>query len=86
MSALVLTKAQRLQLLTLNRAAARGRDCGVDVYREPRLNPVVIGKLRDMGLADSRVIRPAGGSQRTAYWLTPDGLEAAERLGEAQHG
>ncbi len=43
-------------------------------------SPLVLGKLRDMDLADSRVMRPRGGSQVTAYWLTPAGARTARRL------
>lgn len=82
----ILTGAQRAQLAMLYTAKARDLASAIDVYRQPRLNPVVIGKLRDLGLADSQVVRPPGGAQRTNYWLTPAGLEAAERLGEAPHG
>ena len=44
---------------------------------------MVIGKLRDFGLADSRVVRTGRGSQHTAYWLTPDGVTAARELAVA---
>ena len=44
---------------------------------------MVIGKLRDFGLADSRVVRTGRGSQHTAYWLTAAGIAAARELAVA---
>ena len=76
------TAAQQHQLLVLLAAHALDRDTGRGPY-EPAMkgcNPVVIGKLRDFGLADSRTVRQAGGSQFTAYWLTPAGADAAKAL------
>lgn len=70
-----LTPAQREQLLTLFAASAISRETGRPPFDLKVCNPNVIGILRDKGLADSRVVRKPGGSQFTAYWLTPAGVE-----------
>lgn len=78
-----LTFAQREALELLRAAGAVDRETAKSILDEPRLKAVVIGRLRVVALADSRVIRPPGGSQRTAYWLTGAGLMLARQLAEA---
>jgi hypothetical protein len=85
-----LTDSQQRQLVGLLQASARLEVNAVSVYDLQRLgclaNPLVIGALRDLGLADSQVIRLKGGSQFTAYWLTPAGVERARQLQRAPNG
>lgn len=76
-----MTPAQTEQLLGLFAAGALTRETGVGPYALKACNPNVIGILRDKGLADSRVVRPKGGSQFTAYWLTKAGAAKARELG-----
>lgn len=71
-----LTDNQRLQLMALYTAGAMDRESGVSVDRLPQrpatANPLVIGALRDKGLAESRS-RKANGRSWTEYWLTDKG-------------
>ena len=75
-----MTFAQRLQLRQLHDVGALDRATAKGPYDLDICNPMVIGKLRDLGLVDSRTMRPKGGSQFTAYWLTPNGIVAAREL------
>jgi hypothetical protein len=85
-----LTAAQEHQLVALLRTLTRKEQAAVSVYDLQdcgnMANPLVIGALRDRGLADSQVVRPRGGSQFTAYWLTPAGVERARQLQRAPNG
>jgi len=74
-----LTPAQRDQLKALLAAGAVCRQQGRSVYelRSPKV--VVIGKLRNLGLADSVGIKRHGRAW-TEYWLTPAGRERAQAL------
>lgn len=82
-----LTPAQERQLVDLKRfgAVAEATACGPYESACP-INPLVLGKLRDLELAASRVVRKPGGSQFTAYWLTPAGVERARQLQRAPNG
>jgi hypothetical protein len=77
-----LTASQRANLAMLRRAGAISRETGRKPYgaKMAGFNPVVMGALRAKGLADSRTVRPKGGSQFTAYWLTPAGVERADQV------
>lgn len=45
--------------------------------RQMVCNALVLGKLRDFGLTESRPVRLKGGSQYTVYWLTERGADEA---------
>lgn len=82
MSARPLTPAQLEQLKALLETGAISRDMGKGVHARDLAvcNPVVIGKLRDRGLADSRTVRAGEQGmhgQFTAYWLTEEGARVA---------
>ncbi len=79
------TLAQQRQLQQLLDAGALDSDSAKGPY-EPAMrgfSTMVIGKLRDYGLADSHVVRTGRGSQHTAYWLTAAGIAAARKLADA---
>lgn len=80
------TRAQTLNLLLLLRRKAIGEAKAVSIYDEQKLNPVVIGKLRDKGLAESKVQRRGRGHQFTVYWLTPAGEKAAKKVRKPTSG
>lgn len=78
-----LTPKQEDQLNALLAAGATSRESAVSIHSGLTLfNNMLCGKLRDLGLARSRVARPPGGSQRTEYWLTDEGVEIARRLAQ----
>lgn len=82
-----LTANQRQQLIALYEAGAKCRSTAVSIDQLPQgpatANPLIIGALRDKGLALSRC-RQAGGRRWTAYWLTDLGyLEAGEQIARA---
>jgi hypothetical protein len=76
------TPSQRDHLVMLLEAAAISRETAKGPYAPgmERANPNVIGALRDRGEALSRMVRNGRGSQFTAYWLTPLGIETAQSL------
>lgn len=80
-----LTDNQRVQLVALYTSGAMDRESGKAVSQLPQTpataNPLIIGALRDKGLAGSRS-RKAGGHSWTEYWLTEKGrLVARDILG-----
>ncbi len=88
-----LTANQQGQLLQLLAAGAVSQSYEVTIYqlqtdrRHAMLpNTLVIGALRDKGLAMSRV-RSHAKSQATVYWLSPEGVDRARALlAEKQSG
>lgn len=77
-----LTAAQSDHLTRLIEAAAIDKASAVSAFDRRvagGLNPMVIGRLVDLGLAEKAVRRPRGGSQHTVYWLTPDGAGIVRR-------
>ena len=72
-----LSPAEREQLLAMKTAEATSRAAAIGPYDLKPCNPNVIGALRDKGFASSRTVRPTGGSQFTAYWLTEAGVAKA---------
>lgn len=89
-----LTANQRAQLLGLLRAGAVSRETGKPIADVPMIqftgetdgmwpgNPLVIGALRDRGLADSRSVRGQGRSW-TEYWLLDAGAAVARDIESA---
>jgi hypothetical protein len=83
-----LTDNQRRQIRALAAAEAVSAASAASIYDLQRTygSPLVLGALRERGLASSRVVRPgqAGANgQFTAYWLTPAGVAAAKTLAVA---
>ena len=79
---LPLSPGQRRQLLQLLAAGAIDHESAKG-RTDPGMNgisPVVLNRLRVMGLADSRKVQPGPLQQFTVYWLTPEGVEIARRL------
>ena len=78
-----LTANQMLQLTALFLAGALSKETAVSAADLPQSlatsNPLIIGALRDKGLALSRSRRVKGRSW-TEYWLTAEGKDAALRL------
>lgn len=74
-----LTPNQRLQLLALLDAGAVSRGASQPAHALAMGNALVIFKLRDLGLADSKTVHRLG-RQWTEYWLTPSGVERARGL------
>lgn len=80
-----LTRNQADQLQALLAAEALDRDSGAPPERLAKAgmcHPLVIGALRDKGLAESRS-RRAKKRSWTEYWLTPAGALKARELAEA---
>jgi hypothetical protein len=75
-----LTDKQRQQLEALFDGAAVSRESAKGALDLPFGSSMVLGKLRDLGFARSRIHRPPGGSQRTLYWLTETGVSEAVAL------
>lgn len=71
-----LTDNQRRQLVALYMAGAFSKEAGIEAARLPQApataNPLIIGALRDKGLAQSRSRRDPNRSW-TEYWLTDAG-------------
>ena len=74
-----MTDNQRRQLLALFEAGAFSRISGKAAHQLAFGNTLVIGKLRDLGLADSRTVHKLG-RQWTEYWLTVAGIDQARAL------
>jgi len=82
---MTLTPNQQNQLLALYTAGAYSRISAKRAEELAMGNPLVIGKLRDLGLAQSGGVRRLG-QQWTEYWLSDAGFEEARRLSLAhQH-
>jgi hypothetical protein len=84
------TVSQREHLLGLLAMGAVSRETGRNIFApeikahfRQGLNPLVVGALRNRGLAESRSVRPRGGSATTEYWLTDKGRREAEALRDA---
>ena len=74
-----MTSNQLLQLVALFEAGALSRETGVETGALSFANTIVIGALRDRGLAASRSVRRKGRSW-TEYWLTDQGADRARIL------
>lgn len=71
------TEKQKAALVQLWRRSATSKESGVRAD-SPELNVMVLGRLRDRWLVESRVINK--GRQWTEYWLTAPGAKAARAL------
>lgn len=76
---MTLTPNQRRQLLALQDADAVSRGRSAGAANLSFANPLVIGKLRDLGLAESKTVHRLG-RQWTEYWLTDIGVREATAL------
>lgn len=81
-SARAFTPNQRLHLIAMHDAGAVSRGASMPVRDLTFGSALVIGKLRDLGLADSKTVHRLG-RQWTEYWLTSDGAAATEALKSA---
>lgn len=72
---MILTENQKRHVDDLRRVGATSRERSVPaVTDEARLSPMVLGRLRDRGLVESRV-RVRNKRQWTEYWLTDKAAE-----------
>jgi hypothetical protein len=75
-----LTPGQRTTLAALANLNALSRESAATAYTLRPCHPPTLARLQQTGLSDSAVIRRPGGTQFTAYWLTPAGAAAAALL------
>jgi len=73
-----LSAAQARQLAALRSARAFDSASAATTYTLDYCSPGVLAALASHQLTDSRVIRRAGGSQATGYWLTGKGRQLAD--------
>lgn len=79
-----LTRNQKAQLLALYQATALSRGSSAAAADLTMGNTLVIGKLRDFGLAESKSVGRLG-RHWTEYWLTAAGIEQARAVAQAQN-